>query len=83
MIDLQKLSSCYCNSTPLIVYSDASVSGHSFCLELGITKIARFTILSLSLSKAFFSLSPHFHSFFLVSSVNGLATLVDPGMNQR
>jgi len=44
--------------------------------------IAGFTILPLSLSKAFFSLSPHFYSFFPVSSVNGLATLADPGMNQ-
>jgi len=60
-----------------------SVSSRSFCLELGIAEMGGFTILPLSLLKAFFSLSPYFHFFFPVSSVKGLATLVNSGMNQR
>jgi len=81
VIGLQELSSCCYNSTPSIVYPNTSVFSCSFCLELEIAKMGRFTILPLSLSKAFFSLSPHFHFFFPVSSVNGLATLANLEMN--
>ena len=66
-----------------MAYPDILVSNHIFFLLSGIASIGEFIILFLSLLKASFSSSFHFHSFFLVSSVRGLATLANPGMNLR
>jgi len=52
-----------------------------FHLGWGIASIGGFAILFLSLLKAFFSSSCHFHSFFPINFISGLATCANPGMN--
>ena len=54
-----------------MAYPDASVSNRIFLLLSGIANMGGFIILFLSLLKASFSSSLHFHSFFFVNSVRG------------
>jgi len=64
-----------------MAYPKTSVSSRIFHLGWEMASVGGFVILFLSLLKAFFSSSYHFHSFFPINSVSGLASRANPGMN--